>query len=280
MALPQHQLYGYLIVRQLFTPAEVSDIRRIALDLPLEERHRDLLSLPTLRHVLLDERLLRVFRTLVGPELVYYGDSTVSINALSHGFHKDNPDRNDPNGPDWKSDYPLWRCGIYTQSHKGQPNGLDLRRGSHVLTSLHEGEHVQADTEPGDVVFWNGRTTHSGYGITFRGRPIDPTSLAGKMLWKVRAIRNNPKVRVLRAKSQLDRVVLFASLSAPGPHLERFILSMKSREYGVKMALDQRHDAEALAAAESAGITIRDMKREVTERPHHVVRADHWQLPY
>jgi hypothetical protein len=262
---------GYVIVRGLFSPSEVADFRRRALALPAGERHMDLLSLPTLRHVLLDERLLRVFRQLVGPDLVYFGDSSVSIDAISHGFHKDNPDRNDPNGPDWRGDYPLVRCGIYTQSHNGQPNGLDLRRGSHMLTSIHDGEHVQADTEPGDVVFWNVRTTHSGYGMTWHGRPIDPASFAGKVLWRVPALRD-------KAKEQ--RVVLFASLGAPGPHLERFVLCLKSREYGVKQALSARHDAEALNAAAAAGLTVRDMRREVIERPAPEVRADHWQLPY
>jgi len=262
---------GYVIVRQLFTPEEVADMRKRAQALPEDERFLDLLSLPTLRGVLLNERLLEVFRSLIGDDLVYYGDSSVSIDSLAHGFHKDNPDRNDPNGPDWKGDYPLVRCGIYTQSHKGQPNGLDLRRGSHELTSLQEGEHLQADTEPGDVVFWNGRTTHSGFGITVRGRPIDPESLVGKVLWRFPMLRDKPKAQ---------RVVLFASFAAPGAHLERFVTALKSREYGVKRALEARHDEEVLEAAKAAGITVRDMKWEVTENPFHTVRKDHWQLPY
>jgi hypothetical protein len=267
----QFQRDGYVIVRRLFDPSEVEDFRRRALELPAELRHLDLLSLPTLRDVLLDRRLLRVFRALIGPDLVYFGDSVVSIDARSHGFHKDNPDRNDPNGPDWKGDYPLVRCGIYTQSHKRRPNGLDLRRGSHTLTSLSAGEFVQADTEPGDVVFWNGRTTHSGCGMTLRGRPINPESFAGKVLRRLPALRDRP---------QGHRVVLFATFGAPGLHLERFILSLKSRDYGVKQALDARHDEAALSAAAAAGITVRDMRREVIERPYHDVRADHFQLPY
>lgn len=267
----QFQNDGFVIVRGLFTPAEVADFRRRALDLPGDERHLDLLSLPTLRDVMLDPRLLQVFRTLIGPELVYFGDSSVSIDTVSHGFHKDNPDRNDPNGPDWRGDYPLVRCGIYTQSHKGKPNGLDVRRGSHKVASNLFGDHVYCDTEPGDVVFWNARTTHSGNGMTVRGWPVDPQFLLGRVLWRFPALRDRPDV---------TRVVLFASFGAPSAHLERFVLCLKSREYGVKQAMDARHDAEALAAARAAGVTVRDMKREVIERPAPVVRADHWQLPY
>ena len=129
---------GFIIVRQLFTPEEVSDIRNSALSLPQDEKHLDLLSIPTLSHVLLDERVLGVFRELIGEDLVYYGDSSVSIDAPSHGFHKDNPDRNDPNGPDWIGEYPIVRFGLYTQSHKGLPEGLDLRQGSHLYSSIHE----------------------------------------------------------------------------------------------------------------------------------------------
>jgi len=262
---------GFIIVRQLFTPEEVSDIRNSALSLPQDKKHLDLLSIPTLSHVLLDKRVLGVFRELIGEDLVYYGDSNVSINAPSHGFHKDNPDRNDPNGPDWIGDYPLVRFGLYTQSHKGLPEGLDLRQGSHLHASIHKGKHVQADTEPGDVVFWNARTTHSGFGMTVLGRPVDPSSIAGRLIWKFPALRDKPKVK---------RAVLFGTLAAPGSHLERYILSLKSREYGVKQALDSRHDPAALKAAAAAGVSVRDMKLEVTERPYHTVRADHWQIPY
>lgn len=261
---------GYVIVRQLFTQEEVASMRERALALPDDKKHLDLLSLPSLRDVLLDKRLLSVFRALIGDDLVYYGDSSVSIDAVSHGFHKDNPDRNDPNGPDWKGDYPIVRCGIYTQSHKGQPNGLDLRRGSHNMPSINDGDHVQAATEPGDVVFWNARTTHSGYGITLFGHAIDPDSLIGKILWRFPMLRDRPKTK---------RVVLFASLAAPGVHLERFILSLKSRD-GVKQALDSQHDTEALEAASSAGLTVRNMKWEVTKNPYHTILKDHWQLPH
>jgi hypothetical protein len=260
---------GYVIVRNLFSPAEAREIRARALE--VGPTSQELLSIAALRGVLLDERVLEVVRSLIGRKLVYFGDSNVSIDAPSHGFHKDNPDRNDPNGPDWKGDYPLVRFGIYTQSHKGKPNGLDLRRGSHLIASTKAGEHVYCETEPGDVVFWNLRTTHSGWGITVRGRPVDPDSLPGRLLWRFPTLRDRHEER---------RVVLFASYGAPSEHLERYVEYLKSRQYGVDAFLSQQYDAEALQLARARDVIVRDMRTEVLERPAKEVRADHFQLPY
>jgi len=260
---------GYVIVRGLFAPSEVQEIRQRALQ--VGPTKQELLSIPELRSVLMDERLLAIVRSLVGQQLVYFGDSNVSIDAPSHGFHKDNPDRNDPNGPDWKGDYPLVRFGLYTQSHKGLPNGLDLRRGSHLVASTKVGKHVYCETEPGDVVFWNLRTTHSGWGMTVRGRPVDPESFAGRVLWRLPALRD---------KHEMRRVVLFGSFGAPGSHLERYVEYLKSRQYGVDAFLAQRYDQDALELARTRGVLVRDMQQELRDHPAKEVRADHWQLPY
>src|SRR3954451_15499536 len=90
---------GFALVRQVFMPAEVAEFRQAALD--RGKTKADLLSDRALRHVLLDDRLLGIFRTLIGHDLVYFGDSSVMIGATDPGFHKDNVDKDDPDGPDW-----------------------------------------------------------------------------------------------------------------------------------------------------------------------------------
>lgn len=260
---------GFVIVRGLFSVGEVTVFREEALK--VDDLRLDLLSIPRLRTVLLDDRLLSAVRSLVGQQVVYFGDSSVSVGEAAAGFHKDNPDKFDPAAPDWTGRYPLIRFGIYTQSHKGRPDGLDLRRGSHEHCSTRMGEHVYADTEPGDVVIWNLRTSHSGCGMTVKGRPVDPESIAGKILRRLPALRDRPQVR---------RVALFGSFGAPGAHLERYIAYLKTRRYAVDQFIASRHDAEALALARAKGVLVRDMRAEVQERPAAQIHATHVPLPY
>src|ERR1700691_1576796 len=86
---------GYNVVRQLFDAQEVQQLRRSAQEVVAEATREgravsyagiegafragrgDLLSMPSMRHVLLDPRVLRVVRELLGGQPVYFGDSSL-----------------------------------------------------------------------------------------------------------------------------------------------------------------------------------------------------------
>lgn len=173
---------GFVILRGVFSREEIARFRELALSHP---GAADLLSQPGLRILLLDQRILDVVRAILGPQVIYFMDSSVSIGEQDNArFHKDCVDRDDPCGPDWNGKYPIIRVGIYMQEHVGLPGGLDLRRGSHDKRSVGEGEHVYAGTAVGDVVVWNMRTTHSGCGLMLkRGNvALDPSTLRARFL--------------------------------------------------------------------------------------------------
>lgn len=259
---------GFVIVRGMFLPGEIAAMRQAALANP---GPADLLSTPALRRVLLDPRLLRVFRELLGPDLVYFGDSSVSIGQAVPGFHKDNADKADPTGPDWQGRYTLARVGIYLQDHRGKPGGIDLRAGSHEHVSTRVGRHVYADTGLGDVVFWNLRTSHSGEGMTVLGRPIDPEGLAGKLL---------RRLPFLRDRQQRKRAALFATMAAPGPHLDRYAAYLATREYAVEGWRASHWDGAARADAANAGVALLDMPVQVRSNPPAVLHKGHVPLPH
>jgi hypothetical protein len=260
---------GFVIVRGLLAEAEVMAYREAAQQ--HGERGGDLLSHPVLRQALLHPALLGVVRQIIGPDLCYFGDSSAMVGSTIPGFHKDNVDKGDPNGPDWRSRYPLVRFGIYTQNHDGAPDGLDVRRGSHDHCSTRVGAHVYIDTRPGDVVFWNLRTTHSGGGMTVRGRPVDPESIVGKILRRLPALRDRPGP---------ERVALFGTFGAPGAHLDRYLAYLRTREYAVALWRASHYDEDALRFAGERGVTVRDMRRDIEENPPRAIHVDHVPLPY
>ena len=130
---------GYLLVEKVFSPAEIEQFRKLAYEqyeidkskkldfqlpnLPTKAKYNkgDLLSKEKLHPILLDDRILTIAKTILGSDdLIYFGDSSYQIGTGLRGFHRDNIDRTDLNGPDWQGEYTLIRLGIYLQNHKAK----------------------------------------------------------------------------------------------------------------------------------------------------------------
>jgi hypothetical protein len=260
---------GFVIVRNVFSPEEVASWRRAAID--RVDRKADLLCDPVLRTYLLDDRLLAVVRALIGDDIVYFGDSSTCFGDNVGPFHKDIVDKGDPNGPDWRGRYTVIRLGLYMQSHRGLPNGLNIRRGSHNVCSDSVGEFVYVDTNVGDLVVWSLRTTHAGGGMTVFGRPINPATPLGWVLRRAPMLRDRPMT---------ERVVLFSSFGAPGPHLDRFVAYLGTRRYAVERSRASTYVEQAIAAAEAKGVMVRAMGGDLDVDRLTKVNVDHVPLPY
>ena len=187
---------GFLLVRDVFTDEEVEDIRQ-----NMRETRRecggvqtDLMSHPRLREILLDQRIIGIFKQLIGEDLVYFGwssfrcgDTRTSVRT----FHNDS--KGDPSNLRSKNladpvetDYPILRFGLYLQDHSKHSGGLKVRVGSHRQFLLKWGELKRAlsgklswrgfpkgplynvPSTGRDVVVFNMRTHHSGHCLRLR----------------------------------------------------------------------------------------------------------------
>lgn len=221
---------GYAVIKNVFTSQEIKKIREDVykqyevdkakgLDFQLPQyrieakfTNGDLLSKELLNHVLLDEKILKIGRTILGnDDLVYFGDSSYQIGTGSNGFHRDNIDRNDLNGPDWKGNYTLVRIGLYLQDHKNYSGGLKVRKGSHKKTT---GKAVFIDSEVGDVVIWDLKTIHSGNAVRIKTMPNYSINIAALE-------RNVPNF--LRKEQEQERISLFMTFALKSSHLDRYI---------------------------------------------------------
>jgi hypothetical protein len=244
---------GYFIVKNVFSPEEVRRIRddvykqyeidkkkNLTYQLPqfrIEAKfaNGDLLSKELLHPVLLNENILKIARTILGnDDLVYFGDSSYQIGTGSNGFHRDNIDRSNLNGPDWKGEYTLVRLGLYLQDHKRYSGGLKVRKGSHKNPS---GPAVFVDSEVGDMVIWDLKTYHSGNAVRLKSFPDFSINIA--MLE-----RNIP--HSLRKEEEQERISLFMTFALRSSHLDRYI-----NEYTLKRK-DTIEHAKASVYSESA----------------------------
>lgn len=227
---------GYLLIPKVFTTSEIEQLRKLTyeqyeidkskkLDFQLPNvatkakyNKGDLLSKEKLHHVLLDDRILKIAKTILGTnDILYFGDSSYQIGTGQRGFHRDNIDRTDLNGPDWKGEYTLIRIGVYLQNHKDYSGGLKIKVGSHKNA---DGKPVFVGNEIGDVAVWSLKTLHSGNAVRLKFFPNFSINRAG---------REGMVPAFLKKDQQYERISFFMTFAVRSSHLDRYI-----KEYSLK----------------------------------------------
>jgi len=257
---------GYVVVRGLLTGDEIEGLRMTALKTIAELQRRglagadegpeglvrvsncDLLSIPSLRHVLLDRRLLAAVEQLLGGKPYYFGDSSLRVGKNGgRGWHRDNVDRTRRRGgSDWHNPYGLLRCGLYLQDQASHSGGLAVRPRSND-------PHRRLPTLPtfvkanaGDLIAWDLRTVHSGEATRLRGVP-----------WLALSPRLQTLMpQALRAPDDRERIVMFMTFGLPGAHLDHYISYCRTRDYMCSTWTNSRFGPAVLDEAASAGLGI------------------------
>ncbi len=257
---------GYTIVRGLFGSEEVERLRTTVLETfaEMEEQGRvgtdpaaegaikamdgDLLSIPSLRNVLLDPRISRTVGELLGGKPVYFGDSSVRVGANGmRAWHRDNVDRRKWRwGPDWRGSYPLLRCGLYLQDHSHHSGGLALRPRSHDTRHPLPTLPKFVDSKAGDLVVWNLRTLHSGEVVRMRGLSTLP--LSPRLQSRLPA--------GMRVPDEKERIVLFMGFALSHSHLDNYLAYLKTRDYMQGSWSHSRFGPEVWEEAERAGLRM------------------------
>ncbi|MDX2145177.1 MAG: phytanoyl-CoA dioxygenase family protein [Rhodospirillaceae bacterium] len=138
--------YGFCLVKNLLTPAEVDDFESAiaALSPRYPDDFPDLVSIPELRWPLYDNRILNIARALLGEQLVHYRHGSILYEATP-GKKTANPFTEfhcDARGmPDnlhsgyWPFDeiYPAYRFGVYFRDYRNASGGLKVAVGSHRM---------------------------------------------------------------------------------------------------------------------------------------------------
>lgn len=255
---------GYLVVKNVFTADEIKKIREEAykqyeidkqkkldfqiLNMPTKAKYNkgDLLSKELLRHVVLDDRILKIARTILGSDnLIYFGDSSYQIGTGLRGFHRDNIDRKDLSGPDWQGEYTLIRLGIYLQDHKNYSGGLKVKAGSHKNA---DGKVVFVDTEVGDVAIWSLKTQHSGNAVRLKFFSNYSINTSGK---------ENLVPEFLKKDQQHERISLFMTFALKSSHLDRYINEYTlKRSDTLEHARSSKFDGSVMELAKQKNVEI------------------------
>jgi hypothetical protein len=256
---------GYAVIRNVFSLDEVAALRKAMEDLKVNQAKKgtqrpldpqvpdlvyfygDMLSAKGIDHLVFDDRLVNVAKAILGPHIVYWGDSTYHFGKGYRGFHKDCVDRSDPEGLDWKSEYDVIRMGIYLQDHERYSGGIKMRKGSHLYPDLTSGRAVDVPSHSTDLVVWKLTTTHSGNAVRCRFFPR--TTLQNR--WE------NRLPDILALPEQKERHTLLFTYGRPGIHLDRYIKYCVDRGDYHEHWRHSSYDEKLLERSRRLGIEIR-----------------------
>ena len=262
--------HGWVLIKNVFTETEVDQIRE-KVYLAKNRGHKgDNLSNPLIHEYVYDRRILDPMEAILGDKAIYFGDSTVGFNAVSGGFHKDNPDRWNQDAPDWQEPYGVIRGAIYLQNHVKDSGGLLLRDKSHNTTSLTEGKPFNVPIEKGDFVIWSLRTTHSGTAMLLK---FFPEFIVNSKYYKI-----IPDF-VFR-KQKIERIGVFFTYGRKSNTLDRYIKYLKTRQFSVKTWQNSVYDPKVVAEAEKKGLTVIDMRPEVKDLKVEDLHEFHAEIPF
>jgi len=174
------QKNGFVLFKEVFSPVDLDVVRSsvnkiFSDDVSFFDEHinpegmkyytfkKDILEIAEIRELIFSSEFISRVKSVLNTEkIIYFGDSSLMVNAGERGFHKDNIQRSNPNSNEWNSDYDIVRVGIYLQDTSKYSGGLQLRKGSHRSSNRWKGKIFTALAEQGDFLVWKLTTTHSG----------------------------------------------------------------------------------------------------------------------
>ena len=253
---------GFVRIPQVFSVEEIEEIRKKAyLSVGYDYIHTDLLSNPVLRDVLFDPRILACANGLHDEKPVYFGESKVLVDPVNGrdggSIHKDNPDRLNPDGPDWEGEYGVIRFALFCQDHSQHSEGISVRQGSHRIKNDDGGKLIHVPSKPGDLVAFYFTTTHCGYSQRYKLKNLTiARDNVNRPFWTKLMKRIPSFLKVPREK---NRIVLFASFARKGPHFDRYIEYCKRRDYAIRYWKKLEYSEDTWEFVKDKNVEVMDM---------------------
>lgn len=165
---------GFVVLQEVFTADEIARMRR-QVETYLEAsgvrlglgRTRSNIAADDadLAWVFGDDRIIQAIHwSLEAQDVVFTGHSDAHMNMVA-GWHKDSETRYGSyfSKPCIGADEcRVYKIGIYLQDHSQNGTGLKVRRGSHKVGNLTEGDLVTINSGVGDIIIFDVRISHCG----------------------------------------------------------------------------------------------------------------------
>lgn len=263
---------GFLTVQNVFSREEISRFRKKILQIIDKGNspdvtdvmflnyssilmNKDFLVYPELREIMLDDRILTIVKSILGPSPVYFGFSKMFVNYEKRCLpaHRDNYNPIE----DWADDYSLLRIGLYLQDHSRNGGGLWVNAQSHKGIKKGKIMPTCVTGKEGSVAVWDFRSKHSVSSFSphlLKGLKV-PTflELMYHRLYKLFISTN-------RKKLKKPRIFLHLLFAKDDLHLKRVVTKLSGEKkdgFWLKEQMrNTSYDQETLNYFENKGVTL------------------------
>lgn len=252
---------GYTVIKQAFSREEIARLRaslesyfqggdytylfggKARPDAFNAERLADITWL------LSNERIANALKQIAGPDIRFCHHSDAHCNLIS-GWHKDDTGYGETDhwAPSESGDtYAVYKIGLYLDDHSDNTatsSPLRVRKGSHRLQNLDEGEVYAIPTQVGDAIIFDCRISHMGLSDILLENP-----LAGKfraVIERLPSAEAKYKARTLyrRLRGIPDRYALFYVFGRPNEftqdHIDGNVKRQNKQKKGETAQLSER----------------------------------------
>jgi len=193
--------------------------------------------MPNLAWIFHHPKILSVMRELLGTEeIMFTSHCDVHSRTLS-GWHKDDGMTVMEGGYFGKPTYHLDDCrvykvAIYLQDHHHNLGGLRVRRHSHRLAPLEQGEEIYLKTKAGDIIVFDVRLTHTGQTdvipVPWLNKPLNLCLKASHRIFHTRVL--DVALKQIYDRIAGDRMSIFFTFGFPNDYTIKFARNNMRRQ--------------------------------------------------
>lgn len=171
----QLETNGFAIAKNILAKNEILNLREIVKNhfktkgVPFANgltQPNAAIEVPQLEWLFYHPKILSVMRQLLGEEIIFTSHCDVHSKTMS-GWHKDDGMQVMPGGYFGQPMYDnpncrVYKVALYLQDHVNNLGGLTVRKNSHRLASINDGQETYLKTRVGDIIIFDVRLTHTG----------------------------------------------------------------------------------------------------------------------
>lgn len=262
--------HGFVIVRNVFSPAEIDQLRKIVRGHLKKHGARFSLgktqpnaatTVTALAPLFSHPRVLELFKRLIGNDsTVFTGHCDIHMNMLS-GWHKDS---GEAFGGYFHGDYikaddcRVFKMAIYLQDASNR-DGLTVGVGSHRMHQVTAGASLQARTRVGDVVLFDVRLNHTGQLPDPIEKGIKAINIG--MKGKSRTVEDHPLATGLKSLywkliGRRDRLSIFFTFGASNEYTQEFSKANMVRQNAQAGITETSLPPELISALRGQGVDV------------------------
>jgi hypothetical protein len=239
---------GFVIIEDVLSLNEVKELRRIvskhfALKGSIANsgitQSNAAVEVPEMEWIFCHPKILKTVKSLLKQgEIMFTSHCDVHSRTLSN-WHKDDGMTVMPGGYFGKPMYDdpdcqVYKVVVYLQDHMHNHAGLTVRKGSHRLPSLDQGEEVHLKTKAGDIVIFDVRLTHTGQrdavplpGLT---KSVNLLQRVLKKAFRVNATVSDRSFKGIYNRLSGERLSIFFTYGSPNEQTINFAVNNMKRQ--------------------------------------------------